>query len=271
MGIAGTATATVLCWALAAVVSLALLSRRGFLSRERPSDEALRFHERTPLRRGPLPGLDLSIAARIVRVGVPAAAQGVFFVAVYFALSKVVTDTGGDAAQAGLGIGLRGEAVAFVLCSGFGVAAASLVGRLLGAGRPEDAARAAWRAALLAGAACLAWSLVLFFLDGVVTSVLHVPADVEPHARLYYRIVAFALVPQAFEIVLDGAFAGAGMTLPTMLVSIVFAAARVPLAEWAAEGMGVAGIWAVISATAAVRGVVIALWFSRGAWKRRTV
>jgi Na+-driven multidrug efflux pump len=195
----------------------------------------------------------------------------VFFVAVYLELTRIVTSRGGDAAQGGLGIGLRGEAVAFVLCSGFGIAASSLVGRRLGAGRPEAASSAAWRAAALAAAACLVWGLVLFFFDGTIARILGATADNEPYARLYFRIVAVALVPQALEIVLDGAFAGAGMTLPPMLVSITFAAARVPLAAWASTHWGVAGIWWTISATAAVRGVVIAVWFSRGSWKRRTV
>jgi Na+-driven multidrug efflux pump len=213
------------------------------------------------------------VARRVVRVGVPASVQGLFFVAVYFELSRIVVRAGGDAAQAGLGLGLRGESVAFVLCNGFAVASAVLVGRNLGAGRPREAERAAWRSVLLAAAACAAWGIVLGFFDGFVAGVLHAPTAAEPHARAYYRIVALALVPQALEIVLDGAFAGAGMTLPPMVVSMSFAAARVPLASWAAFdlGGGVPAIWWTISATAAARGAVIALWFSRNRWKSQGV
>jgi putative MATE family efflux protein len=273
LGVAGAALATVICWALAAATSFALLARRGWVRAERPSDERMRLREDTPLRPGPLRGLDLSVARRVVRVGMPAAVQGLFFVAVYFELSRIVVRAGGDAAQAGLGLGLRGESVAFVLCNGFAAAASVLVGRNLGAGRPDEAARSAWRSALLAGAACAAWGLVLGLLDGAIVDVLHAPEAVVPHARAYYRIVALALVPQALEIVLDGAFAGAGMTLPPMVVSLTFAAARVPLASWAAFdlGGGVPAIWWTISATAAARGVVIALWFSRNRWKTQAV
>ena len=75
------------------------------------------------------------------------------------------------------------------------------------------------------------------------------------------------------EVVLDGAFGGAGMTIPPMVVSATLTAARIPLAQYAAftAGLGVRGIWIVISATAALRGIVTAMWFSRGSWKRRTV
>jgi Na+-driven multidrug efflux pump len=233
----------------------------------------MRLHEDTPLARGRPRGLDLSVARRLVRVGAPHFAQNLFFVAMYYLLSRVATEAGGDAAQAGLGIGLRGEQVAFIVCSGFSVAASVLVGRSLGEGRPLHAERAAWRATLLAAGACAVWALVLGVLDRPLASLLQVPAEADGYARAYWRIVALSLVPQAFEIVIDGAFAGAGMTLPPMLVSITTTAARVPLAWWAAFGLGlgVEGIWWAISLTAALRGVVIALWFSRGRWKTQTV
>ena len=65
----------------------------------------------------------------------------------------------------------------------------------------------------------------------------------------------------------------AGMTIPPMVVSMAMTALRIPFASLAAFqwGLGVRGIWMVIAATAALRGVVIAAWFSLGTWKRRTV
>ena len=80
-------------------------------------------------------------------------------------------------------------------------------------------------------------------------------------------------MPQCWEVVLEGGFAGAGMTVPPMIVTMVLTALRVPLARLASEswGYGIAGIWAVIAATAALRGVVIAAWFALGTWKKRTV
>jgi Na+-driven multidrug efflux pump len=93
------------------------------------------------------------------------------------------------------------------------------------------------------------------------------------HAVVYYRLVALCLVPQCWEVVLDGAFGGAGLTVPPMVVSVSLTASRIPLAEWAAFrlGHGVTGIWVVIVATAALRGLVTAAWFARGTWKHRTV
>ncbi len=273
LGVAGSAVATALALAATAAVSLALLSRHGFLSRVRPADDELRLHEATPLARGPLPGLDLSVARRMARVGVPTVASGLLFCGIYLAISRTVTHAGGDSAQAGLGVGIRGEGVAYVLSQGFGVAATVIVGRRLGAHRPDDAARGAWSAVCLASLSCLAWGLILFAFAGPLASLFLDSGPAHDHARAYYRIVALCLVPQAWEIVLDGAFGGAGLTIPPMLISASITALRVPLAPIAAFdwGLGVSGIWWVICATAALRGVLMALWFARGTWKTRTV
>lgn|GEM_PF-650677 len=276
-GLAGAATATVVASSVAFAVSAALLRRHGHLRASRPPDDRLRLDARTSLAHGPLPLLDLSVAGRLLRVGLPVAVNGLFFVFVYLQLSHVVTDVGGDAAQAGLGVGLRGEQVAFLITSGFAVAATSLVARRMGAGRPDDAARVAWRATAIASAGCLVWSAVTFFAPDVLAGLFLAAGPDNELARLhavaYWQIVAFCLVPQAWEGVLEGAFSGAGMTVPPMVVTMSLVAARLPLAWWLAveRGDGLYAIWFVIAATAALRGILIAAWFSRGTWKHRSV
>jgi Na+-driven multidrug efflux pump len=250
--------------------------RAGHVAAARPPDEVLRLSADTPLRPGPWPGLDLSIFVRLARVGLPLTASGLFFVGIYLGLSGTVTAAGGDAAQAGLGLGLRGEQVAWMLTNGFCLAASSLVARRLGAGRPDEAASAAWRANWLASAGCLLWSLALAFAPEIVAGFFlpgEADAAARAHAVAYYRLVALCLVPQCWEGVLDSAFAGAGLTIPPMVVSMALTGLRIPLAHAAVFGLGwgVTGIWIVIVATAALRGIVVAIWFSLGTWKHRTV
>jgi putative MATE family efflux protein len=272
LGLAGAAWATVASCALGAALSLLALRSRGHLRRERPPDDELRLDASTRLGRpGPL-GMDAAVFLRITRVGVPAAASSVLFNAIYLWIYSIVQEAGGPAAQAGLAAGHNGESMAFVVCLGWAAAASALVGRHLGAGDPEGAARCAWRAALQCAALSAAWGAVLFVFDGPIAS-LFADGDAEPYARSYFRIVALCLAPQAFEIVLDGAFGGAGMTLPPMLVAATFSVLRIPLSllvvhRW---GWGVDGVWGVIAVTAALRGAACALWFARGTWKARTV
>ena len=71
---------------------------------------------------------------------------------------------------------------------------------------------------------------------------------------------------------LEGGFSGAGHTVPPMVVTMSLSIARVPLALLALHwGWGVEGVWWMLAATATLRGVLIAGWFSLGTWKRVVV
>jgi len=273
LGVAGASLATILATAIGAGLLVVALLRHGHLQKERPADDELRLHPTTRLGRPTLLGLDGSIFVRMARVGTPSMCASLLFNLILLEMLRVAHAAGGSAAQAGLGIGHQGEGIAFVICLGWSGAAAALVGRRMGAGQILAAERAAWRAAWQCAWISLVWALVLFvFADGLAGLWAEAP-DARGFAADYFHIVALCLVPQAVGLVIDGAFAGAGMTLPPMITGIAFAGLRVPLAWWAAfdAGLGVKGVWIVITATAAVRGVAVALWFSRGTWKTRTV
>ena len=276
LGVPGAALATAISMTGGAAASVLLLAQRGRLSSARPPDAALRLDPSTPIARGTIPFLDVSVVRRVARVGIPTVLSGLFFVGIYLFLSAVLTRVGGDAAQAGLGAGLRGEQVAGVFGWGFAAAASSLVARRLGAGRPEDAARCAVRATIAGSVACGVWgALLLVFAEPLARLFIPDPASgaARESAADFYRIVAPCLLFQAWETVLEGAFAGAGLTWPPMAVSMALTAIRIPIARYVAFdlGGGVRAIWIVISATAALRGVFIAVWFSRGTWKHRRV
>ncbi len=277
MGVAGAAAATLLATGVAAGLVVLRLARRGFLLRARPDDDRLRFVPTTPLGRPGLLGIDRVVFRRMSRVGAPMAVGGLVFTGITLGMHNVAGRVGGAAAQAGLGVGHRGEGVAYVLCLGWAAAASALVGQALGAGRPDQAARTAWRAVLHAALLSALWGVLLWGaaddVAGLLTGFDPADAAARAHAISYFRIVAPCLAPQAVELVLDGAFGGAGLTLPPMIISTVFAAVRIPLAFLFADrlGYGAPAIWTVIAVTAALRGLVAGLWFARGTWKTRTV
>ena len=275
LGVAGAAWATLLATAVPVFVLAREASQRGWLKGLVPDIDELRFTPRTPAGKPGLFGLDPIAARRMTRVGLPSGVASVWFNVVYLLLYDVVEVAGGSAAQAGLYIGHLGEGVAFVTGLGWSAAASSLVSRELGAGRPDAAGRAAWRAAFQCMAVTAVWSVVLLVAHEPLAH-LFSPHEADAAATAfgaaYLRIVALCLLPQAIELALDGAFGGAGLTMPPMIVGIVLSTARVPLAWWAVEnGYGVSGIWAVIAITAGLRGVLVAFWFQRGTWKQRTV
>jgi putative MATE family efflux protein len=273
LGVAGAGLAHVLSFAVGVLLSVRALRRRGRFHPARPPDAALRFTEVTRLGRPGRLGLDGAVFARMARVGLPLAATSVLFNTIYLALHALAAHAGGKAAQAGLGVGHTGEGVAFVIGLGWGSAAAALVGRSLGAGRPDDAERFAWAAARQAAVLCALWGLVLFLFDRPIAALFAEGPEALDHGSAYLRIVALCLAPQALELVLDGAFGGAGLTVPPLVIGATFSLLRIPLAALAvlSWGYGPASIWVIISATAGVRGIACALWFRRGTWKTRTV
>ena len=116
-------------------------------------------------------------------------------------------------------------------------------------------------------------SLALLFGLGapLIFRVFSGDADVVREGSSYLRIIALFEVGTALELVLEGAFAGAGNALPPMLVSVPFTAARIPLAYLLAARMGASGIWWAISVTTAIKGLLMMGWFRLNRWKSAKV
>jgi len=249
LGIAGAAVATVLTRGGAFLLGLRLVTRRGLLRVERPRWASV---------------------ASVVRVGLPTAATGVIFSAIYVAVTRTTTQFG-TPALAALGIGHRVESWVYMVGVGFAAATAAIVGQSLGAGRPDRAARAGW----LATAYCTGLGVVVFGLELAVPEWFASRFTTDPAtitvAASYLRIAAVAQLGVCAEVVLEGALGGAGHTGPPMLASTALTLSRVPLAAWAAGRWGIDGVWWVISLTAVGRALAMVwLWWS-GGWKRRSL
>ncbi len=249
LGITGAAVATIATRGGAFLIGTALLVRR-------------RMMRIGPVRWG-------SIAA-ITRVGLPTAITGVAFSGIYIAVTRTVTRFG-TPALAAMGLGFRVESWMYMVGVGFGAAAAAIVGQNLGARQPDRAARAGWitvgYGTLVSLIAVVIELTIPAHLAGIFT---RDPAVITETAH-YLRIAALAQLFTAAEIVLEGALGGAGDTLPPMIMSTSISALRIPLAAWAATQWGTTGIWAVISVTAAGRGIGMAILWRLGRWKHRSV
>jgi len=173
----------------------------------------------------------------------------------------------GTPALAALGVGHKVEGLGFIAISGLALSASALVGQNLGAGleeRAREAVRLALRYCLLVTLTTAALFLTLpRALVALFTSDPAVIAD----GSLYLRVIAFAQVGQTFELILEGAMAGAGYTLRPQLVSTALTTLRLPLAAWWSTGVGLLGIWLALSVTAVARGAAMTLFWRSGAWR----
>jgi putative MATE family efflux protein len=213
-------------------------------------------------------GLDWKIFRRVVRIGTPISLHGIVFSAVYIFIITEVNMTSGDAGTAALGLGLRVEGFGFLIGVGFASAAAAVVGQNLGAGRTDRAHEGAWLAARYAMWASGVWGLVMLLLPVGLVMLMSPDRITALYAVDYMMIVAVALPFSAVEIALQGAFSGAGDTMPPLLLGLPMTLIRIPAAMVAARvfHFGFAGIVWALTITSVVRCLMFAFWFARGRW-----
>jgi putative MATE family efflux protein len=257
LGTNGAAIATALSHLLGAVVYFGLLNsdrlalRVRFLSREI---------------------LDFSILRRLLRIGIPSTIDFILFSVVYVVLTRV-TAVFGTEAVAALGIGNRIESVSYMTSFGFSIAASTLVGQNLGAGRPDRSEKAGWMTSgIIAVFTAVVTAAFLLLPTHIVRIFIKDPLVVQIGAD-YLRIVSISQIFMGVEIVIAGGFVGAGDTVPPTLVSGLTSLARIPLAYYLGVryGLGTDAIWWIISLTGVARGVALPIWFKAGTWKKRRV
>ena len=126
----------------------------------------------------------------------------------------------GTAVYAAHQVGLAIEAISFMPGYGIAVAAATMVGQNLGAGRPEDARLSAYEANRLAVILMAGMGSIFFFFPYVLLRLFTDDPEVIKYGILYMKIVAFAQVPLAITMVLTGSLRGAGDTGFIMFATI---------------------------------------------------
>jgi Na+-driven multidrug efflux pump len=187
-------------------------------------------------------------------------------------INKITAEFGTEAIAA-LGVGNRAESVSYLICFGFAVAVSTMVGQNLGAGRPDRAEKAVWITLGITGAITLVITMAFLLIPELITRVFISDAKVIDMSVDYLRIMAISQVFMAAVIVLEGAFSGAGNTMPPMIIGIPSSVLRVPIAYVLCFvlGFGVNGVWWAITSTMVISGIVMVLWFRRGKWKDRKI
>jgi putative MATE family efflux protein len=221
------------------------------------------------LRRGliriPLP--DWRALPTILRIGAPLSLAGVLLSVIYMLLTRY-TSRFGTAALAALGVGHKMEGLGFIAISGFSLAASALVGQNLGAGqeaRAREAVRLTVRYCLVV---TVTTAVAFLAIPETLVTLFTSDRDVIADGALYLRVIAFAQIGQSFELILEGALAGAGYTFWPQVASTSLTALRIPLAAWWSGIVGLVGIWLALSVTAILRGVAMILFWRQGAWRR---
>jgi putative MATE family efflux protein len=257
MGVTGAALGTTIGRGCGVIYQLYYLTRPGGRLRVR------RRHLR----------LDPATMRSILHICGTATFQNFIATASWMGIVRIISGFG-SAAVAGNTIGIR--IILFALLPSFGVsnAAATLVGQNLGAGKPDRAEAAAWRAGLYNTICLGAMSLVfLIFAPGLIGIFTGDP-EVAGYGVRALRIIAVGFAFSGYGMVLTQAFNGAGDTrTPTWINLVVLWLWEIPLAWLLAHpaGFGPTGAFIAVSIAFFTLAGVSSWLFAKGGWKHHRV
>lgn len=252
LGLNGTAYASVAAQTVALLALWVHLKRAGHIALPTPRD--VRPDGETTLL--------------TLRVGLPSMAQQALLALGAMVLTGVVQTFGVDATAA-YGAAARIEMLAIMPAMTFGLAASSISGQNIGAGRLDrvrDVMR--WSVGLSAGVTAVV-SIAAITVPGLMLSAFLEPSPALTIGIGYLRIVGPGYVLISILFASNGVINGAGHTLATTLATLLSLwACRVPLAIHWSHALGrVEGVWYAIVLSFAVGMVLSLAYYLSGRWK----
>ena len=170
----------------------------------------------------------------------------------------------GDVAVAISRVGIQVESLSWLVGAGFGAALTAFVGQNFGAGRHDRISKGVRYTAF----SLVAWGIFvmafMWFGGGLVFAIFmpHYDYEVRELFITHMRILAACQVFSNMEYVASNAFRGKGRTIPPSITSMFSNTIRLPLALILSQTqLGLLGVWAAISITAGLRGVLITAWY----------
>jgi len=255
LGVSGAAVATVITQALSAIIGLRILfsGRYGI---------QLKCQQMRP---------DPALLWRLFALGGPTAVeQGTR--ALGMMLMTTLVAGFGTVTLAAYGIGTRMLSFVIIPALGLSQAASALVGQNIGAGKIARAEQTAYVSAAIALVVLTAVGIVsAIFAEPIIAVFVPDSPDVIREGALFLRLTALTFGLMGAQIVIAGAFRGAGDTVVAMAIALVSLwVLQFPLAWILAErtSLNEVGIWLAYPIQNIVTAVLAWLWFRSGRWKR---
>lgn len=263
-GVAGAAAATIAAEAAGAFIYLALILRKGE-RRRHATLSGWRF--------------DPALFGRLLRYGLPAGLHWAIEI-LGFGVFLLLVGRIGTLELAATGIAFNLNGLVFVPMLGLGIGVTSIVGRYLGAGRPELAERSTRSAIFISLVYTAVWGVLYFLTPAQLLAPFRAGADpaafapLEALTAVLLRFVAVYSIFDMLNVVCAAALRGAGDTAFAMWSSTFFAAFAMLLPTYVAItffGGGIYTAWTAASAYVFCVGTLLLLRFRAGRWKRLRV
>ncbi len=257
MGVSGAALSNVISQSLGGVILLWIL----FKGRTRLQLTLKGFH------------FEPRIIWRILKIGIPVLVMGLQGAFSGMLLMRFVSPFGALAVAA-QSLASRTEMFLFVPGMALGTGAGVLVGQNLGASQVDQAKRTAWIAVSIVESFMIICSIVILVLSRNIVGLFTVDPELIELGGVFLRIATASYLVIALSSVLQNCIAGAGDTVPNMIVSLaVVWLIQLPLAYYLSKSttLGVLGIrWAMVISTVTAA-IAYTLYFISGRWKNKKV
>jgi len=210
---------------------------------------------------------------RLLNVGVPAMVEQGIMQSSKIIYTMFVAGMGTIAIGAN-SIAMTSQSMSFMPGNGFAMAATALVGRNLGARRPDRAAASGTEANRMAMLFMGAMGLIFFFFSRQVVSFFTTDPEVIDLAARCLQIVAISQPATAASMVFAGSLRGAGDTRYVMVNTFIGTYGVRLLFSYIIGvylGVGLTGVWVAMAADVILRSGLNYNRFRRGRWKELRV
>ncbi len=214
---------------------------------------------------------DFALIRKMLRVGLPSAVQGIFRNGAYVLFFGIVAaSTAGTVAVAALTVGVHVRMFSVMTALAFQVAAASLVGQHIGAGRVARAEQFGWQTVKLCGLLMAGSGIVMWLGSSTLGTLFSKNEDVAAMTATVLRFFAVSQFLTAIAISASGALLGAGDTKPAMFSTILARwVIMLPLAYLLVSrtSLDVNGAWLAWMIAPAIQAGWLLTRFAGGKWK----
>jgi MATE family multidrug resistance protein len=217
-------------------------------------------------------------ASRILRIGIPAAADGALaWIGIFLFLMVVSRGTSGvsdDVSLAAHVVGVRIEALTYLPADAWGFAAAAMVGQALGAGDPERARKSGHAAAFQCSVLALVMTVLYYAAARPIYAFMHSNPQVVEVGIPAFKLLAVFQIPLVVGTIYVHALRGAGDTRYPLWINLfgIFVV-RLPLAYVFGVVLkgGLFGAWIGMCSDLGARALMAWARYVRGKWIKTVV
>lgn len=206
---------------------------------------------------------------KAVRISAPVALEQVIMNSAQVMITRIIVPFGAVAIAAN-SFAITAESFCYMPGYGVAIAATTLVGQSIGAGRKKLAGQLAYTVTAVGMVLMTITGLFMYIFAPVIMSLITPDAGIQTLGASLLRIEAFAEPLFAASMVIGGVFRGTGNTLFTSVANLISMwAVRIPLAAYLSMRMGIKGAWIAMCIELSVRGLFFILMLIR--WKKNNM